>query len=161
MSDNVVSEPDLDKPIIRRRAVSGRNEGGARSLMEVPEGSTFVLDEPPKHGGTGEGPTPLQAVLGGFCGCEAVMFERVAKKLEFDYEAIDFEAEFTMDIRRRYGADVNPKFQTVRMQATVTTSESEDRLREVVVEAEAWCPIYNLLVDAGVELTTQWVRRAP
>ena len=39
MPDNVVSEQDLDKPIIRRRAVFGRNEASARSVMEVPEGS--------------------------------------------------------------------------------------------------------------------------
>ena len=122
---------------------------------------TVVTDEPEAHGGTGEGPSPLQTVVGALCGCESVTFNRTAAELGFDYSAIDFEAEFTIDIRGRLGnREVRPHFQTVRVQAVVETEESEERLREVVDETEARCPVYNLLSDAGVKLETHWLRRS-
>jgi hypothetical protein len=40
----------------------------------------------------------------------------------------------------------------------VKTDEDEDRLREVVKETEARCPVFNLIKDAGVELECVWVR---
>jgi uncharacterized OsmC-like protein len=45
------------------------------------------------------------------------------------------------------------------MQAMVTTSETEERLREVVEETERRCPVFNLLSDADVNVQTVWVRR--
>jgi len=56
-------------------------------------------------------------------------------------------------------AGVRPHFQTVRVQAAVSTRESEDRLRSVVEETERRCPVYNLLSDAGVNVEMVWVRR--
>jgi uncharacterized OsmC-like protein len=56
---------------------------------------------------------------------------------------------------------VTPHFQTVRLEATVITEESEERLREVVEETEARCPVYNLISDAGVKLEARWIRQLP
>ncbi len=123
-------------------------------------GHFAVTDEPHAHGGTGEGPSPLQTVLGALCGCEAVTFRRTATELGFAYERIEFEAAFTIDIRGRMGKrDVRAHFQTVRVQATVTTDESEERLAAVVAETEARCPVFNLINDAGVTTEMVWVRR--
>ena len=54
---------------------------------------------------------------------------------------------------------LRPHFQTVRMQATVRTEESEERLAQVVEETERRCPVFNLLEDAGVNLEVVWVRQ--
>lgn len=82
--------------------------------------------------------------------------------MDFSYESLTFQAEFTIDIRGRLGLrSVRPHFQTVRLDATVVTSESEERLAEIVEEAEARCPVYNLISDAGVTLVARWVRKAP
>lgn len=122
----------------------------------------LVTDEPEAHGGTGEGPSPLQTVIGALCGCEAVTFNRTAAEFAFAYRGIEFEAEFTIDIRGRLGnRAVRPHFQTVRLQAVVDTDESDERLREVVEETEARCPVFNLLNDAGVRLEMHWLRQSP
>ena len=55
--------------------------------------------------------------------------------------------------------EVRPHFQTVRVQATVETDESPERLAEVVQETERRCPVFNLINDAGVNIQVQWVRR--
>jgi len=116
-------------------------------------------NEPAAHGGTGEGPTPLQAVLGALCGCEAVTFRRTATEMGLSYCALDFEAAFTIDIRGRQGnRSVRAHFQTIRVRAVVSTAESLEKLAGVIEETEARCPVLNLLLDAKVDLRIEWLR---
>ena len=160
MSTQIGSERESPEPLIRRKALSARNEGGLMTVIDTGEYGLFFTDEPEAHGGTGEGPSPLQTVVGALCGCESVTFNRTAAELGFVYQGIDFEAEFSIDIRGRLGnRDVRPHFQTVRVQAVVDTQESDERLREVVEETEARCPVFNLLRDAGVKLEMHWLTR--
>src|SRR5574340_1233452 len=162
MATQVVSEAQLDlsKPIIRKKAITASNPGTLKTEIDCGEFGLLVTDEPVAHGGTGEGPSPLQTVLGALCGCESVTFNRTAQDFDFKYDGIDFEAMYTIDIRGRMGErSVRPHFQTVRVQAIVTTAESEERLRAVVEETEARCPVFNLLRDAQVKLEMLWVRK--
>lgn len=130
--------------------------------IDFGEYGDFATDEPSDHGGSGEGPSPLQTVPGALCGCEAVTFRRTATEMGFAYSSIDFEAEFTIDIRGRLGMrGVRQHFQTIRVQAAVTTPESPERLAEVVEETEARYPVDNLVADAGVNADMTWVRREP
>jgi uncharacterized OsmC-like protein len=153
--DLAAAEPDF----IRRKSLTAHNDASMRTVVDSGPFGRIVLDEPVPHGGTGEGPSPLQAVLGALCGCEAVTFRRTADDLGFEYDSLDFEAEFSIDIRGRQGdRSVRPHFRTVRVRAVVATTESEHRLREVVEETEARCPVFNLLRDAGVDLAMEWIR---
>lgn len=162
MATQVVNLDELTEPIVRRKRVTVSNDGSMMAIHDYGEFGDFVTDEPTAHGGTGEGPSPLQAVLGALCGCESVTFHRTANEFDFSYEGITFDAEFTIDIRGRMGKrGVRQHFQSVRVQATVTTKETTERLAEVVDETEARCPVYNLINDAGVNLEVQWVRRQP
>jgi len=160
MATEVRSE-DLERPLIRKKSLSARNDAGMKTVVDCGEFGDFLTDEPAPQGGTGEGPSPLQVVLGALCRSKEETFRRTATELGFSYAGIDFEGDFTIDIRGRMGvAGVRPHFQTVRVQATVRTEESEDRLRRVVEETERRCPVYNLLSDAGVNLETVWIRRS-
>lgn len=163
MVDGIIEHGDLSEPIVRRKRVAVRSEGPTMmATHDYGEYGEFVTDEPIAHGGTGEGPSPLQAVLGALCGCEAVTFNRTAADMGFDYVGLEFEAEFGIDIRGRMGMrGVTQHFQYVRVQATVTTDESAEKLSEVVAETEARCPVYNLVKDAGVRVEVQWVRKMP
>jgi uncharacterized OsmC-like protein len=162
MSSQVISEEQLDlsKPIVRKKAISAKNDGSLRTEVDCGEFGILVTDEPVPHGGTGTGPSPLQAILGALCGCESVTFSRTAEEMGLDYRGIDFEAMYTIDIRGRMGErSVRPHFQTVRVQANVLTDASEELLREVVDETEARCPVFNLLRDANVKVEMLWVRK--
>jgi uncharacterized OsmC-like protein len=162
MPTDVTDSAALEEPLIRKKTLTARNAATMRTVVECGEFGSFVTDEPQAHGGSGTGPSPLQIVLGALCGCESVTFRRTADEMGFAYEGIDFEAAFTIDIRGRMGhPKVRPHFQTVRVQATVRTDESEDRLREVVEETERRCPVYNLIEDAGVKTEMLWVRADP
>ena len=162
MATEVTGDFDVSEPIVRRKQLTATNHAGMFTEIDFGDHGFFATDEPEAHGGTGEGPSPLQAVLGALCGCEAVTFHRTAAEYEFSYEGIEFEAEFTIDIRGRLGVrGVRPHFQTIRVDAVVTTTESEERLREVVVETETRCPVFNLVTDAGVRTEMRWVRKLP
>ncbi len=157
--NKVVDEVDFNKPIIRNKSLSASNPGNMTTSIEFPGFSSITLDEPLKHGGGGQGPSPLQGVLGSLCGCEAVTFNRTAQEKNFSYNGLKFEADYTIDIRGRMGLrTVVPHFKTVRVQVHVSTDEDEERLREVVEETEARCPVFNLIKDAGVEVESVWIR---
>lgn len=160
-STRVVERADAAPDFLRRKTLTAHNEATMRTVVDTGEFGTFTTDEPVPHGGTGEGPSPLQAVLGALCGCEAVTFNRTATDLGFSYDSLDFEAAFTIDIRGRLGdRTVRPHFQTVRVRAVVATSETPEAFAAVVEETEARCPVMNLIVDAGVDLQVEWVRDA-
>lgn len=162
MATEVASQYDVTQPIIRRKQVSAVNHGEMLTEIDFGEYGYFVTDEPVAHGGTGEGPSPLQTVLGALLGCESVTFNRTAAEMGFAYDKIEYAAEYTIDIRGRLGVrGVRPHFQTVRVEAVVTTSEPEERLRAVVEETEVRCPVFNLLNDAGVKLEMRWIRKEP
>jgi uncharacterized OsmC-like protein len=153
---------DMTKPVIRRKVLTASNDGGMMTGIDFGEYGYFATDEPIAHGGTSEGPSPLQAVLGALCGCESVTFNRTAAEMSCAYERIEYEASFTIDIRGRLGElGVTQHFQTVRLQAVVTTDESAGRLVEVVKETEARRPVFNLLNDANVKLQVQWICQPP
>jgi uncharacterized OsmC-like protein len=159
MTTRVFDKSQATGDFIRRKSLTAHNDGSMRTVVDTGEFGHFVLDEPAAHGGGGEGPSPLQAVLGALCGCEAVTFHRTAAELGFVYDSLDFEAAFTIDVRGRSGdRSVRPHFQTVRVRAVVATEESEERLQAVVEETEARCPVFNLLRDARVDLRMEWVR---
>ena len=160
MATEITNIDELTEPIVRRKVLSASTDATMMTHIDFGEYGDFATDEPIAHGGTGEGPSPLQAVLGALCGCEAVTFRRAATDFDFSYERIEFEAAFTIDIRGRMGKrDVRAHFQTVKVQATVTTDETEQRLAEVVEETEARCPVFNLVKDAGVKTEMVWVRK--
>ena len=150
------------KPIIRKKALSAKNSATLATRVDFGDYGSFVFDEPKPHGGTEMGPSPLQGVLGALCACESVTFKRTADELNFDYDGIEFAAAYTIDIRGRQGVrGVVPHFQTVKVEATVLTTESDMRLRDVVEETEARCPVFNLVKDAGVRVQMSWTAKAP
>jgi len=162
MSTETSDAFDMSEPVVRRKVLRATNHGTMMTDIDFGEYGVFVTDEPIAHGGSGEGPSPLQTVLGALCGCESVTFRRTATEFGFDYQGIEFEAAFTIDIRGRLGRrGVRQHFQTVKLQAVVATEESVERLNEVAAETEARCPVFNLISDAGVNLEVSWIRRSP
>lgn len=151
----------VPEDFLRRKTLTAQTQATMKTVIDYGEFGIGVTDEPAAHGGESAGPSPLQAVLGALCGCEAVTFRRTATEMKFEYERLEFEAAFTIDIRGRMGdREVRPHFQTVKALITVVTSSSEADLAAVIEETEARCPVMNLLIDAGVSVDVKWQRIA-
>jgi uncharacterized OsmC-like protein len=156
MSESNVLSP-IPEDFMRRKTLTAYTEGTMKTIIDYSEFGIGVTDEPAAHGGQSAGPSPLQAVLGALCGCEAVTFRRTATEMGFDYDRIEFDAAFTIDIRGRMGdREVRPHFQSVKLHVKVTTAQSADELAAVIQETEARCPVMNLIADAGVALDVRW-----
>ena len=85
--------------LVRRKTLSAHNAATMATVVDCGEFGRVTLDEPARQGGTGQGPSPLQAVLGALCGCEAVTVCRTATEMRLHYDSLNFEAAFTIDIR--------------------------------------------------------------
>lgn len=151
----------VPEDFLRRKTLTAQTQATMKTVIDYGEFGIGVTDEPAAHGGESAGPSPLQAVLGALCGCEAVTFRRTATEMNFVYDRLEFEAAFTIDIRGRMGdRAVRPHFQTVKVLISVVTSSSEEDLAAVIEETEARCPVMNLLIDAGVSVDVKWQRIA-
>ena len=154
-----VTEQNFSEPIIRTKMVIAQNLASQKTTADCGEYGTIVFDEPIAQGGTGEGPSPLQGVLSALCACESVTFNRTAAEMGFEYKKLSFSAEYKIDIRGRLGVrGVTQHFKIVRVEIQVETQEATERLEEVVVETELRCPVYNLIQNAGVDITCQWIK---
>ena len=151
----------VPEDFLRRKTLTAQTQATMKTVIDYGEFGIGVTDEPAAHGGESAGPSPLQAVVGALCGCEAVTFRRTATEMNFEYDRLEFEAAFTIDIRGRMGdRAVRPHFQTVKVLISVVTSSSEEDLAAVIDETEARCPVMNLLIDAGVTVDVKWQRIA-
>ncbi|OIJ12291.1 osmotically inducible protein C [Anaerobacillus arseniciselenatis] len=119
----------------------------------------FIIDEGKQMGGQDLGPNPLQSVLGALAACENVTARFIAREMNFDLQDISFKIKGEFDPKGFMGdPSVRPYFETVTVEATVTTSESDDRIKEMQEKVEARCPVYTMLKAANVELNDTWTK---
>lgn len=117
----------------------------------------FVIDEGSQLGGNDKGANPMQTVLGALAGCENVTARVIAKEMNFDLQNISFKVTGEFNPAGFMGdPNVKPYFESIEVEATVTTSESEERLKELQQKVESRCPVYTLIKAAGVTLNDTW-----
>lgn len=130
---------------------------GKMSTRHYVRDFTFLVDEPEKLGGTNKAPTPLEYVLGAFNGCLFVVIQMIAREQQFQFKDVVIESYGTVDRRGLLGtADVSPHFQEVVNEITFVTEESKERLDALKAEVQKRCPMYNLFVDAGIDVQLNW-----
>ena len=160
MTDTDLIEPTVD-PNARKltyRNLTAHNAGGDKTVVSVRDTPDLVIDHPTERGGTNEGPTPVETVLGGLVGCDAVITRSVAKILKFEYSAIDYTCEAQIDTRGPAGVKgVRPYFEKVVVRKTIQTNEPPERIAKLEKNVEQRCPVSNLIRDAGVDLKIEWV----
>jgi len=105
---------------------------------------SVVLDLPPDIG-TDRGPTALELGVMSFAGCIATIFILMAKKMRVQISDLEIEmkAEKSEEARTVTKADY---------EVTITSSESEDRIKKVFETTKANCPVSLLFEKAGVQV---------
>jgi uncharacterized OsmC-like protein len=159
LQDNDLLPPSVDpnRKALGIRRVVMRNEGSTRSVMMVRD-HVVITDE--KESNTG--PTPLEMALSSLCGCEGVIINRCAEAMQFDYTAVDIEADGEVDQRGSRGVQgVRPYFNWVKMRIRIHTDESDERLTRLRRNVEYRCPVMNLFTSADVQLDVTWEKVAP
>lgn len=160
MSNAELLEPTIDPTTknLTYRNVVARNAGGSRTEISVRDTPGFVTDEPLNRGGTNTGATPVETVMGGLCGCDAVITGIVAELLNFEYGDIEYVCDAEIDPRGVHGVEgFRPYFEKVTLKKTIKTNEPADRIEKLKKNVEQRCPVSNLIRDAGVDLHIEWV----
>lgn len=134
-------------------------KGGLKTEITVRDFEPIVVDEPESLGGTNEGANPVEYVLAGLSSCTSVMIALIAKEINFTYESVEFKNKGLVDLRGLQGVEgISPHFQSVDFDVLIKTSESDERIEELKQKVEKRCPVYNLIADAGVKITSNWQR---
>lgn len=138
-------------------SVSGNNEGGLKTTVNVRDLDGFIVDEPERLGGTNAGANPLEYFLGALSACTSIVLRYASRDEAFEYAGVDFNTEGTLDTRGFAGkADVQTYFQTIHLEVIIDTDESDERIQEMKTIVEKRCPLYNLANDANVNITSTW-----
>ncbi|WP_339164103.1 OsmC family protein [Siminovitchia sp. FSL H7-0308] len=138
---------------------SGKWEKGLQTSIFIRDFEKIIVDEPASLGGTDKGPNPVELVLGGLSSCTSVMIALIAKEQQFSYEGVEFQNEGALDLRGLQGVEgISPHFQTVHYKVHIKTNESEEKINALKSEVEKRCPVFNLLVDAGVNVQGEWIK---
>ncbi|WP_017380492.1 OsmC family protein [Paenisporosarcina sp. TG-14] len=139
---------------------SGKWESGLKTSISVRDFSPLIVDEPKSLGGTDEGPNPVEYVLAGLSSCTSVMIGIISKEKSFSYQGVDFVNDGTLDLQGLMGIKgISPHFQNVNFDVIISTNEDLSRIEELKEEVEKRCPVYNLLIDAGVKVETNWIKK--
>lgn len=148
---------DPNKSALGIRRVSARNEASTRTVMMVRD-HVLITDEK----GTNTGPTPLEMCLSSLLGCEGVIINRCAEAMQFEYTAVDIDADGEVDQRGSRGVQgVRPYFNWVRLRIRVHTEETQERFDRLARNVEYRCPVMNLFRSADVALDVTWEKVAP
>ncbi|MBU8905332.1 OsmC family protein [Desertibacillus haloalkaliphilus] len=116
-----------------------------------------IIDEVAQMGGKDSGANPLETLLASLAGCKNATANAVAREMEFDLKGITFTIEGEFDPRGFKGdSSVRTYFETVWIEANVSTSEPEERVKDLQRQVEQRCPVYNLLKAANVTLHDTW-----
>ncbi|WP_423190223.1 OsmC family protein [Alkalibacterium sp. f15] len=123
------------------------------------KGHQIIIDEPKQMGGKDEGANPLGSFLASLAGCENAIANMAAAEMDFDLQGIEFDIRAEMNPEGMMGnKDVRPYFQSVKINARVKTSESEERLNELQRTVDSRCPIFTSLEAADVEMIPNWTK---
>lgn len=116
----------------------------------------MIIDEPPNLGGTDEGPTPVEYVLGALSGCLTVVGHVVAKEMAFELRGVTFELSGDLDPAKFLGQSAANRagFQEIRVKVIPDSNASQQQLNAWLKAVESRCPVSdNLANPTPVQLT--------
>lgn len=123
---------------------------------------SVTLDMPELLGGTDRGLMPLEALMAAYAGSINVTGNFVAHTSDFELTKWDLTVWAEFDPSGIWGLNkVSKPIHVVHVEAVVTTSESEKRLRDLRTETQKRDPMHQLLKKAGVEFKEKWTRVKP
>jgi len=141
--------------------VDARMETPHRIVVRA-DSRSVRLDMPELLGGTNRGMMPLEALLAAYAGSLNVVGNFVAKTMDFELRGMELAISGLLDPRGMYGLkSVHNPLRSLQVEARVTTSESQQRLRRWQGELLERCPVHNLLKNAGVRIRHTWILAPP
>jgi len=110
---------------------------------------SFTCDESIGRAGGGMAPSPLRYFLSGLAFCQQVWYAKGAALARCEIEDLEIDVLTYMDMRGEHLInEVPPNPQWIVIEARVTSPSGSDAVTDMVDEADARCPVYNLVIRA-------------
>lgn len=110
----------------------------------------FIIDEPTNAGGTNQGPTPVDYVIGALAGCMNVVAHIVAKEMDIELKSLSFEVEGDLDPARLYGKSYDERagYKEVRVvaNADLGNADNDTKLKWMAAVKDR-CPVSDNLAN--------------
>jgi len=138
-------------------AVSGKAEGAVGTVVKAGK-HVFHIDEPEGLAGDDIAASPVEVALGALIACQVVVFRLYAQALDIKLDEISIAAEGDLDVRGLFAIDegVRNGFSAVRLIATLSGPETQERYDELRDVVDAHCPVLDLFANP-TPITTQVV----
>ena len=138
------------EPHRARRSYAATTEltGGLRCDVEM-GGHRMVIDERPSIGGTDEGASPIEAVMGVVAACEAITYRVWAAKLGIAVERVHVAVEGDIDLNGFFGLNDSARagFHDVRVAVTLEGPEPRQRYEELAAAVDKHCPLLDMVAN--------------
>lgn len=131
-----------DSAQTQRFGVSATSDSHTKTTVSTRD-FEFVVDEPPESGGTDDGPTPVEYLLGSWAGCLNVVAHIVADEYDFDLESVEIDLEGEIDPAKFLGKteDGRAGYREIDVTLDVEADADADTLEEWFAEVEERCPV--------------------
>ncbi len=136
---------------VRPRVVTRliQNVNARSDFTQYDKAFSFECDESEGRAGTGSAPSPLRYFLSGLAFCQQVWYAKGAALVGCEIEDLEIDVLTYMDMRGEHLIDgVPPNPQWIVIEAEVTTPGTDAQVLALVDEANARCPVYNLVSKA-------------
>lgn len=133
-------------------------DGQPSIMADEPLG--FDIGDPPVLSGQSRGWTPVHYQLAALSMCTAITVRVVANDQGFKLGQLRTSMQSLIDIRGFFfDLHLQPKFEQVRFDLTLTTKEPPARIKALAKETDRRCPQLGLFRAAKVPMITSWYRR--
>lgn len=129
-------------------SVSGSGVGSVASRIRAGK-HEFLVDEPAVLAGDDVAASPVEYALGALISCQIVVYRLYAQALGIVVDDIRIDADADLDARRLFGIDesVRAGFSDVRLSATISGPETEERYQQLREAVDAHCPVLDLFAN--------------
>ncbi len=124
---------------------------GTSSIITDNRGHETIIDLPEAKGGQDLGPTAFELCLMSYSGCVNTIFNIVAKKMRFEFTALEVDTT-------GFQKDGAPTFTDVEVELRVESDASDEKIESCLQKTLKMCPVGVLFHQAGVNTTYKIMR---
>jgi uncharacterized OsmC-like protein len=136
-------------------AATARLSGEAGRSLVTLRGHHLVVDAPLVLGGPNEEVNPMDLLVGALATCAVFISDYVAREEKFPLKDLRIAVAGELDPRGMCGYPVNPRLQTLRLQAHYSGVSAEQA--EILVQGmRTRCPIFTTLAQS-IEIEVSYV----
>ncbi len=136
--------------------MTAKGETHARTRVGVRDLESLI-DEPVVRGGTNQGLSPTETLMGSLMGCTNVITQRIAEHMGVTVSALDIRLSSQFDRRGvLLEEEVERPFDDIVLDIDITTDATPQQMQKIQTDLQKYCPIAKVIRGNGASITENW-----